>query len=103
MYKILITTSDDYAILKMIAKECVSSKKLSPCSHIIDGMVETLYVWDNDLLNVKEYILIIKCEIKNLNKIKAIINKNHNYDVPEIISINFDIASEKYRKWFINK
>ena len=103
MYKILITTSDDYNILKMIARECVSSTQLSPCTHIINGAVETLYVWDDDLFDVEEYILIIKCEMKNIDKIKTIISENHNYDVPEIISIDFDIASEKYKKWFINR
>ena len=32
--------------------------------------------------------------------------KNHSYDTPEIISYDFEILSEKYKKWFdinINK
>ena len=38
----------------MIARECVSSAQLSPCTHIINGAVETLYVWDDDLFDVIE-------------------------------------------------
>ena len=103
MFKILITTSDNYDILKNIALKCVSDKKISPCVHIVKEGIETLYVWNDSLSDIKEYILMIKCKLENMDKIKKIIDKYHNYDVPEIISIDFDIASKKYKKWFESK
>ena len=38
MYKILLTSSDDYSVLKSIAKECILIKKISPCAHIINNV-----------------------------------------------------------------
>ena len=102
MYIGLITTSDDYNILETITKECVLSKKISPCAHILNN-VNSFYMFENNFIIEKEYILIIKCKNKNSELIKDIIEKVHNYDIPEIISFKFEILSKKYKKWFNEK
>ena len=102
MYKILITTSNDKSILDMIAKECVLNKKLSPCVHIINN-ASSFYLWNDDFISEKEYLLFIKCNDENIERINDIISANHNYDVPELVSVQFDIVSEKYKEWFNKK
>ena len=102
MYKILITTSNDRDVLSMIAKDCILNKKLSPCAHILDNN-SSFYIWDNDFISEQEYILVIKCKEQFLDKIKKNINARHNYDNPELISIEFDILSDKYKDWFNKK
>ena len=99
MYKILITTSDDINILEDIAKECILHQKSSPCAHIINN-VRSFYVWKDNYAKKSEYMLLIKCKEQYADNIKALINDRHNYEIPELISIDFDIASEKYKKWF---
>tara|TARA_X000001036_G_scaffold34192_2_gene27917 strand:+ start:10522 stop:10830 length:309 start_codon:yes stop_codon:yes gene_type:complete len=102
MYKILITTSNNRDVLSMIAKDCILNKKLSPCAHIIDNN-SSFYIWNDDFISDKEYILMIKCKEQSVQEIKEIINAKHNYDIPELISIEFDIASDKYKEWFNKK
>ena len=99
MYKILITTSNDRDILSMIAKDCVFNKRLSPCAHIIDNN-SSFYIWDDDFISEQEYILMIKCKEQFMGEIKEIVNAKHNYDMPELISIKFDIVSDEYKEWF---
>ena len=102
MYKMLITTSNDRNILKLIAKECILSERISPCTHIIDN-INSLYIWKGKLVDEKEYMLLIKCKVENSNKVKTVINAHHNYDIPEIISADFDVVSKKYKEWFNKK
>ena len=102
MYKILITTSNNSDILKMIAKDCILEKKLSPCAHLIDKS-NSFYIWNGDYICENEYILAIKCKAGDTEKISDIINAKHNYEIPEIISINFNIVSKKYKEWFDKK
>ena len=100
MYKILLTSSDDYSVLKSIAKECILIKKISPCAHIING-VNSFYIWDDRFVyGDKEHLLAIKCKKENILEIEKVIDRQHNYDTPEITSVNLDIISEKYKKWF---
>ena len=99
MYKILITTSDNISVLEEIAKECILHQKISPCAHIINN-VKSLYVWEDSYTKQSEYILLIKCKEQFSDDIKALITDKHNYETPELLSIDFDIASEKYKEWF---
>ena len=98
MYKILITSSDDNAVLNDIAK-VLTIKKLSPCSNIIQD-VKSFYLWDNKFIDENESLLIIKCEVSDIKKIEKIIYQKHNYEIPEIISIDFNIISKEYKNWF---
>ena len=100
MYKILLTSSDDCSVLKSIAKECILIKKISPCAHIINN-VNSFYIWDDRFFDGdEEHLLAIKCKKENILEIEKVIDKEHNYDTPEITSVNLDIISEKYKKWF---
>ena len=98
MYKILITSSNKYDVLKKISFNLVN-KGLSPCTHIIKD-IESFYLWNGAVVNDDENLLLVKCNNKDINNIKAIIHANHNYELPEIICHKFSIISEKYRKWF---
>ena len=102
MYKILITTSNNSDVLQLIAKDCILGKKLSPCAHLIDNN-SSFYIWDGDYICESEYILAIKCKAGYAEEISEIINARHNYEIPEIISIDFSIASKKYKEWFNKK
>ena len=76
------------------------TKKISPCAHIINS-VNSFYIWDDSFVSGdKEHVLAMKCKNENILKIEKIIDEKHNYDTPEIISINFSIISEKYKEWF---
>jgi len=102
MYRILITTSNNRNVLEQIAKDSILNKKISRCAHITSA-VNSFYMWDDTLVSEDEYLLIIKCESKYISEIEKIIKNRHNYDIPEIISVDFDIVSKEYKEWFNKK
>ena len=102
MYKILITTSNDRDVLQVIAKDCILEKKLSPCAHLMASN-NSFYIWNDDYTCESEYILAIKCKADYVKQISNIINAKHNYEIPEMISIDFKIVSRKYKDWFNKK
>ena len=98
MYKILITSSNDNKMLNDLAKTLLK-EKLSPCLNIVDD-VNSFYFWDSKSVDSNESLLLIKCMECNIENIKKIIKKIHNYDAAEIISIDFNIISKEYEDWF---
>ena len=98
MYKILLTTTDKIEIVNKI-KDYILKGKLSPCVQIIRG-VESSYLWKEKVTTAKEYSILIKCKKNNLEKIKTFIQKEHNYDVCELISTDMGILNPLYKKWF---
>ena len=101
MYKILITSSNKYKILKEISCYLIK-KRLSPCIHIIKN-IESFYLWKHEVINENECLILVKCLNKNIKEIEQVIYEKHNYTTPEIISHEFNIISKKYEKWFNTK
>ena len=98
MYRIIKTSSDNKKILKRIGEELLSLN-LSPCIQI-SNKANSIYKWKNSIENSSEYILTIKTIDKYASKCYKIINEKHNYEIPEIIEINFSILNKQYKKWF---
>ena len=97
MYKILITTTDSSLTCNKISDFLVK-EKLSACVQKIKN-IESRYLWDGLIQNQKEYMLLVKCKQRNIDKISKYILENHNYEVPEIISLDIDILNKEYSNW----
>ena len=98
---IINTTTDSNKTAKQIGEYLVNNK-LSPCVQIIPN-IESLFKWNGNLENKKEYLLIIKTIPKYVNECNKNILKMHNYNVPEIIVTKGEISLDTYKAWFINK
>ena len=95
---IIITTTNSKNVVKNITKKLLENN-YSPCIQIIPKILST-YKWKDKIVESNEILILIKSNNKNLNKCKEIILNYHNYDIPEIISGNYDILNEKYKDWF---
>ena len=97
-YKILVTTTNSKEVAQKIQR-IILENKLSPCINVLDN-IQSSYLWEGKVVTDKEIMLIIKSTSDNIQEIKETILELHNYDTPEIISINFDIMDDRYARWF---
>ena len=67
----------------------IINNKLSPCVQIID-IVKSTYIWKGKIESSNEYTIKIKTVVKNMPQIFSIIKQKSNYDVPEIITYDFN-------------
>ena len=98
--KIIITTTNSKIVANNIANKLVE-RNIATCVQIIDSISST-YKWKNKVVKEKELLIFIKASIANLNRCKKVIKEIHNYDVPEIISLDSNIMSKKYADWFFS-
>ncbi|MBC8213362.1 MAG: divalent-cation tolerance protein CutA [Candidatus Marinimicrobia bacterium] len=96
--KIILTSIDSNEEAKRIARLLVENK-LSPCVQILNNC-QSIYSWDNKIVEESEYIMIIKCKEDLLKEVCRIVLKEHNYDTPELIEIDTLILNPKFLKWF---
>ena len=97
-YISIITTTKSKKNAEMISEQVLRAK-LSPCVQKISN-VNAMFRWNGKIKKQEEIMLVIKTSRSKLKKIKELISDLHEYDIPEIISYDFDIVSEKYKKWF---
>lgn len=94
---LVLTTTNDKDIAKKIGNELLNAK-LVACYSILPEM-ESSYWWKGEIRSEKEYQLLLKTTDDNFEKIERTIKKLHNYDLPEVISINIKHVGKDYLKW----
>ena len=99
--KIIITTTDNKKVAEKISNTLVN-ENIAICVQIFNNVSST-YKWEGKVINESEFLLLAKTSFDNLDICKKYIEKLHNYEVPEIISLDSKIMNEKYKKWFLKK
>ncbi len=97
---IILSTFPDEKEAKKIS-EILLQKKLIACVNIVPKIL-SMYFWDGKLTEDSEVLAIIKSEFKNFEEIKTTIEKNHSYQIPEIICLEIKAGNQKYFDWISN-
>ena len=92
---ILLTTVPDKLLAEQIAKELIE-RKLSACISIKE--IKSIYKWQENIEENKEFELTIKSIPENLNELTLILKEKITYEVPEIIYKIFD-SENSYFQW----
>lgn len=78
--------------------ETLLSEKTAACINIIPG-IYSLYRWKEQLERDEELLLLIKTSKDKQNEVFERVRALHDYDVPEIISIQADSVDKAYADW----
>ena len=73
-------------------------KKLVACASIIP-LVESWYIWDEEMQTVSEVKVFLKTTLENYSKVEECIRHHHSYEVPEILMFEIEKGSRAYLEW----
>lgn len=73
-------------------------EKACACVNIIAD-VESFFWWEKKIDSAEESLLIIKAIEEKFAELEELIQKNHPYDVPEIIGFKIDKINKAYSSW----
>ena len=94
---IIKTTTDSHKAMKLIANTLLN-KKLAACVNMIPRM-RSKYILDGRITESREVILLIKTTKKLENKVYKTIKDLHNYEIPEISTIQTSKVDKNYENW----
>ena len=100
-YIIVQTHTNKKDLADVIAKEMIS-RGLVACVNIYPE-THSLYRYNNKLVQDREYLIHAKTMEEKFEEIKVLIEELHNYETPEIISLEILDGNEKYMKWIENE
>ena len=60
---------------------------------------ESLFIWDWKINKSSETLLLIESKPAIFDDIKALIKKEHTYEIPEIVQIHIPDGLPEYLKW----
>ena len=94
---IIKTSTDSHKVMKLIANTLLNNK-LAACVNMIPRM-RSKYIIDGRITESREIIILIKTT-KNLEiKVYKTIKELHNYEIPEISTIQTSNVDKDYEKW----
>lgn len=94
---VIYCTCPDSGTAEILARKLLE-EKLIACANLLQGL-ESQYWWEGKILKDKEFLLILKTRKPLFKAVEALIQKNHPYQVPEIIALPILEGSASYLSW----
>lgn len=94
---IIKTTSDSHKAMKDITNALLN-KRYAACVNIIPRM-RSKYILDGRIVESREVMLLIKTSQDLEAKVYETIKEMHNYDIPEISTVETSNVDKDYLKW----
>lgn len=95
-YVLLISTTDSVDEAKSLARLAVE-KKLAAC--VQSTPIASTYWWKDKVEESNEVLLLFKTTKTSAAKLRAFIETEHSYDIPEVIEIPITGGSDAYLQW----
>jgi len=96
----ITTSSDSKEVLVKISKLLIDNK-LSACNKITT--TQSSYIWNDKYNSTKEYKLEIKTTESLEDSVIDCIDRNHNYEIYELLKYELEILNPKYKDWFYDR
>lgn len=94
---IITTTGDDREVLDSLAKALVD-RRLAACVQI-SGPITSCYRWEGKVESAEEFSCSIKTASHLQDQVESVVNELHNYDVPQLITVEVNGGSKEYLNW----
>ena len=92
-----LCTCPDQATAEALAGSLVE-QGLAACVNIVPGVL-SVYRWQGSLVRDSEVLLLIKTTAQRLTELTAQIERQHPYDVPEVIAHPIVAGLDNYLEW----
>jgi periplasmic divalent cation tolerance protein len=94
---VVFSTSETEEEARTIARALVEGQ-LAACVNIVPGL-HSVYRWKGAVEEASEVLLIIKTSRTLFGQVRAVIERIHSYELPEVIALPIVDGSERYLEW----
>ena len=96
-YIIVQTHTNKKEVYEDISRSLIE-KKMVACVNIYPAVL-SIYRYNYEVVKDNEYLVHVKTTSDKFTEIRKIIEQLHNYETPEIISLEISEGNEKYLNW----
>ena len=94
---IVLTTTPNIKEAEALASQLLE-EKLAACVQVLPPMT-SFYFWKGEIQKETEHLVLVKTLEEKFDALQAFIQKNHSYEVPEIVAIKAEHVSDSYLAW----
>jgi periplasmic divalent cation tolerance protein len=97
----IVTTANNREVVEKICRDLVK-KRLVACAQIL-GPIQSIYRWKGAVEDASEWLLLMKSRASLYPAIEEEIQRQHPYELPEIIATNIDKGLTGYMEWVVSE
>ena len=97
---VVMSTFPNVEVARAVARELVQNQFVA-CVNILPKC-ESVYRWQDEVVTEDETVVLMKTTKKAVKHVVDFLNINHPYSLPEIVGINVEALSSRYREWVVN-
>ena len=94
---LVLTNLPSMEAAQSLARSLVE-ERLAACVQLANG-IQSIYRWEGRVCEESEILLSAKTTLNQWSAISSFIQKNHPYDLPEILAFTPEQYSEQYGEW----
>ena len=94
---LILTTAGSSNEGKKIAHALVE-RRVASCVNIIPR-IESVYRWKGQVESAEEWLLLIKTRSDAFDRVRAVIEELHSYELPECIMLEIAEGDKAYLDW----
>jgi periplasmic divalent cation tolerance protein len=98
--RLVLVTCSDASEAERLARTLVE-ERLAACVNIVPS-IRSIYRWNGKVEDAQETLLVIKTSPEYVNRLHSRVSELHSYEVPEFVSLDPSMVSEKYLSWARN-
>jgi periplasmic divalent cation tolerance protein len=95
-YSIVLTTCGTREDARPVIDALIAAR-LTPCVQAMP--INSTYVWEGELHNEDEVLLLIKSKTADFERIERMILELHPYELPEIVQVPLTDGFDRYFAW----
>ncbi|MGH8915037.1 MAG: divalent-cation tolerance protein CutA [Acidimicrobiia bacterium] len=95
-HALVLITCGEAAEARLIARSLVE-RSLAAGAQIIP--IESVYVWEGEMVDDHEWLLIVKTRSERFEAIISRVEEMHSYQVPPVVMIDIGAATRPYLDW----
>ncbi len=96
---VAFSTAPNEDVARALAKKLVE-EGLAACVNVIPG-IRSIYIWKNEIVEDRESLMIIKTRKDLINRVRQVFEKEHPYEIPELIFVDVVGGHKPYIEWVI--
>ena len=94
---VVLSTCGSPGEASALARELVRSR-LAACVNVVP-QVQSYYWWKGEIAESGEWLLVIKSSRDRFDRLRAVLEKAHSYELPEVLALPVVDGSPNYLGW----
>ena len=93
------STAPNEDIARALGKKLIE-EGLAACVNVVPG-IRSIYIWKGEIVEDRESLMIIKTRKDLVDRVRQVFEKEHPYEVPELIFVDVIEGHKPYIEWII--